>query len=151
MPTVNPFAAAMPPAVLIAPVVLLVESSVFKTLREPVEFDALPIVTVPVVLVVPMLIAVAAPNALTVKRPVWNNVSVPVLVLAKVGEAPLMFSAVAPDSVTVELRMVVVPDALAPRVSEVAAPKAATVVAVALNTFSVVRAVPKSPACTHSE
>ena len=94
---------------------------------------------------------VAAPKAFTVVSPVLNNVSVPVLVLAKVGEVPLMFSAVAPDSVTVELRMVVVPDALAPRVSEVAAPKAATVVAVALNTFSVVRAVPKSPACTHSE
>jgi hypothetical protein len=50
-----------------------------------------------------MFKVVAAPNALTVVKAVLNNVSVPVLELARVGLVPLMFHAVALASVTVAL------------------------------------------------
>jgi len=83
---------------------------------------------------------VAAPKALTVKRFVLNNVSVPVEVEASVGEAPFIFNVVALDKVTVALAIVVVPVA-APIAIVVAAPPIFSVVAVALNTAAVVPVV----------
>ena len=99
---------------------------------------AFAIVAVPVA--APIDNVVAAPKALTPVRFVLNNVSVPVAVDAIVGAAPFMFNAVAFDSVTVALAIVVVPVA-APIAIVVAAPPIFSVVAVALNTAAVVPVV----------
>ena len=99
---------------------------------------AFAIVAVPVA--APIDKVVAAPKALTPVRFVLNNVSVPVAVDAIVGAAPFMFNAVAFDSVTVALAIVVVPVA-APIAIVVAAPPIFSVVAVALNTAAVVPVV----------
>jgi hypothetical protein len=75
---------------------------------------------------------VAALNALTVNKLVLNNVSVPVLVLDRVGLTPLTFIAVALPSVSVTLLILAVPVA-APIDNVVAAPAKLTVVAVVFN------------------
>ena len=85
----------------------------------------------------PILIRVAAPNALTVVRFVLNSVSVPVDDEASVGFAPFTFTVVALVRVSVALPIVAVPVA-APRARVVAAPKALTVVATVLKTVAVV-------------
>ena len=78
------------------------------------------------------VVVVAALNALTVSKLVLNRVSVPVLVLARVGLAPLTFTVAALVRVTVALLTLAVPVA-APSDSVVAAPAKFTVVAVVFN------------------
>ena len=86
------------------------------------------------------MVAVAAPNALTVTSPVLNKVNVPVELLVIVGSAPLILNVVAFGNVTVVFLNVAVP-VDAPSVKFVAAPNALTVVATVFHKYCVV-AVP---------
>jgi len=86
--------------------------------------------------VLPTVIADAAPNKLPVRALVLNTEAVPVEVVAIDGDAPFKFNTVALVPVIVPLPIVSVPDE-APILTAVAAPKALTVVAVVLNTASV--------------
>ena len=101
-------------------VVWLVVTSPPLTCRSPFN-TVLALIIVNVPLLSPMLIVVAARNALTVVINVSNNVNVPVLVLARVGLAPLILSAVALGKVIVLFLTVAVP-VVAPIDNAVAAP-----------------------------
>ena len=86
----------------------------------------------------PKVVAVLAPNALTVVALVLNKLVVPVAVVAMVGAALLRFK-VALLNVTVALAMVVVPALGAPMFSCVLVPPPKfMVVVVALNKLTVV-------------
>ena len=98
---------------------------------------ALPILIVCAAVALPIFTVVAAPNAVAVVKFVLKNVSVPVLVPANVGLAPLTFTAVALANVTVGLLTVIVP-VLAPTANVDAAPNAFKVVAVVFNKLNVV-------------
>ena len=93
-----------------------------------------PTVNVPVA--APILIAVAAPKALTVVLLVLKSVTVPVVEAWITGALPLMLKAVALLKVTVVFLIVAVP-VVAPNVIAVAAPKAFTVVLLVLNRVTV--------------
>ena len=105
---------------------------------------ALPMLIVCAAVALPILTVVAAPNAVAVVRLVLKNVSVPVLVPAKVGFAPLTLTVVAVDNVIVGFLIVVVP-VVAPIVIAVPAPNKLPVVAVVLAILNVAVLTVKSP------